>query len=150
MYHWVFLHVSKDHSILLLYLLDLKDESITILLNIKHHSPNDTVPHLRRFESSAPPMWKLKFFILNCQKCALVHQLMAMYVFYPKMLTTWTGKRCHSPSYAGLPATEVQEVLCRNDPRAAVLWPLPYCPWSMCRCVDIMPARLAMIHVLLC
>jgi hypothetical protein len=46
---------------------------------------------------------------------------MAMYVFYPKMFITWTGKRCHSPSYAGLLATEVQEVLCRDDPRAAVL-----------------------------
>jgi len=63
------LHVSKDHSILLLGLLDPEDEGIKILLNIKRHSPNDTVPHLRRFGSSAPPMWKLKFFILNCQKC---------------------------------------------------------------------------------
>lgn len=54
-YHWIFLHVSKDQSILLLGLLEPKDEGITILLNTKCHSPNDTVPHPRRTESSAPP-----------------------------------------------------------------------------------------------
>jgi hypothetical protein len=55
-YHWIFLHVSKDHSILLLGLLEPTDEGITILLNIKRHSSIDTVPHPRRTESLPPPM----------------------------------------------------------------------------------------------
>jgi hypothetical protein len=45
---------------------------------------------------------------------------MVMQVFYPKILIIWTGKRSHSPSYAGLPAAEVQDVFCRDDPCAAM------------------------------
>jgi hypothetical protein len=41
LYHWVFLHVSKDHNILLLGLLDPKDEGIMTSPNTKRHSPND-------------------------------------------------------------------------------------------------------------
>jgi hypothetical protein len=171
-YHWVFLHVSKDHSILLLGLLDPEDEGITILQNKKRHSPNDKVPHPRRFESSAQPILKLKFFILNCQKCFHFVYNKRQYIsswpcrsFIQKFWSSGLEKDTTAQVMQDFQQLKsrrcfvqmIHVLLCR-DPCQTAHGPcvvvltlcLPDWPWSMCCCVKMTPARLPMIHVLLC
>jgi hypothetical protein len=51
--HLIFPEVSEDIRKFLLGLLDLEDGGSTILRNFGKYSPNDTVSHPRRLESSA-------------------------------------------------------------------------------------------------